>query len=80
MNDSALMQVVDRSRKADRQTQEKRQLQWITEQLIQRHPAWVLELKYDAVRIPSYRDRAGGPCGIQSFSKRAFVLQPFQKL
>ena len=80
MDDSALMQVVDGSRKADRQTQEKGQLQWVTEQLIERHTAWVLELKYDAVRIPSYRDRAGGPCRIQRFSQRAFVLEPFQTL
>ena len=47
------MQVVDRSRKANRQTQEKRQIQWMTEQLIERHTAWVLELKDNAVRIPS---------------------------
>src|SRR5260221_6081667 len=77
MDDSALVQVVDRGRKADSCTQEKHQVQWITEQFIERHTAWVLQLEYRAVRVASDRDRSGGPCRIQHFSKRAFVLQPF---
>src|SRR5258708_12597138 len=78
MDDSALVKVVDRGRKADSHTEEKHQVQWITEQFIERHTAWILQFEYRAVRVASDRDRSGGPCRIQHFSKRAFVLQPFQ--
>src|SRR5260221_903508 len=78
MDDSALVQVVDRGRKADSHTEEKHQVQWITEQFIERHTAWILQLEYRAVRVASDRDRLGGPRRIQHFSKRAFLLQPFQ--
>src|SRR6202040_4096724 len=78
VDDAALMQVTNRSRKADGQTQRKRYVHWLTEQLIERHTAWIRRNEYRTVPVASNCNRPGSPARIQLLSKRIFVLQPFQ--
>src|SRR6266436_346036 len=78
VDDAALMQVTNRSRKANGQTQRKRYVHWLTEQLIKRHTAWIRRNKYRTVPVASNCNRSGSPGGIQLFFKRIFVLESFQ--
>src|SRR6202140_5187253 len=78
VDDAALMQVTNRSQKANGQTQRQRYVHWLTEELIERHPSWIRRNKYRTVPVASNCHRSGSPGGIQLFFKRIFVLEPFQ--
>ena len=58
---AALMQVTNRGRKANGQTQRKRYVQWSTEQSIEGHTAGILQHKYRTVPVASHCNRSGSP-------------------
>ena len=53
-------------------------VQWLAEQLIERHAPRIVQHEYGAVPVTSSFDRSGRPGRIQLFSQRIFVLQSFQ--
>ena len=53
-------------------------VQWLAEQLIERHAPRIVQHEYGAGPVTSSFDRSSRPGRIQLFSQRIFVLQSFQ--
>src|SRR5215469_997016 len=78
MDNAAPMHAIDRAGKINSQPYRKCQVQWLAEQLIERHAPRIVQHEYGAVPVTSSFDRSSRPSEMQLFSQRIFVLQSFQ--
>src|SRR5580704_18170736 len=84
MNKTALMDVAERRRHANRKSQEPRHIECLlpvpTENAVERFAARVGENKNGPSFVACERQRFGGPCGLRFGRERVFVLKAAQTL
>ncbi len=80
VNEAAGVHVAARHRERDRDAQEIRQGQRLTEQQVERLAARVVQDQRHPIAIVGERERPRGPTGIQHAPQRVFMLEQFYRL
>src|ERR1700688_1198311 len=76
VDEAVLMHFAKRPRKRDRDTQEKRYLQWSAKQSVERRTAGILKHQRQAVFVACKPDRSRRPVSVKFGFERIFVFKP----